>query len=74
MAERRHQNYICISWIDNQRADLAAVFQTDVLPRFAAVDRFEHPGPVRGITANGRLACASVNHIVIRRRDRDRAN
>src|SRR6266566_1124559 len=22
MTERRHQNYICISWIDNQRADL----------------------------------------------------
>ena len=74
MAERRYQNYICIFWINNHRADLARIFQPDVLPRFPGIDRFEHAGAVRGITANGCFACAGVNYVMIRRRDRDRAN
>src|SRR5215472_545056 len=36
--QRRYQNYVVVSRIDNQRADLPRIFQPDVLPRFAGID------------------------------------
>ena len=74
MTERRHQNDVCISWIDNERANLAAVLQPHILPRFTGIDRFEDTGTVGGIAANGRFTCPSIDHIVIGWRDRDRTN
>ena len=36
--QRRYHNYVLISRIDNQRADLPRIFQPNILPCFAAVD------------------------------------
>src|SRR5437870_2595310 len=40
MSERRYQHDVSIFWIDNQRADLPGIFQSDIFPRFSRVDRF----------------------------------
>src|SRR6476660_4797292 len=74
MTQRRDQNHILISWIDNQGADLPRVLEANVLPRFSAVDRFEDSGAVGGIAANGRFTGAGVNHIVVRLRNCNRAD
>ena len=74
MSERRDQNDVGISWIDNQRADLAAVSESDIFPGLARIDRFVNADSVSGVAANGRFTGAGVNDIVIRRRDRDCAN
>src|SRR4030095_2638968 len=66
MTQRRYQNHILISRIDNQCADLPRIFQPDVFPVFATVDRFEDAGAVRRVTASRSLARADVNHVVIR--------
>ena len=50
------------------------IFQPDVFPRLAAVNRLEDSGAVGGITANRRFSRACVNYIVIGWRNRDRAN
>ncbi len=74
MTECRHQNDVRISWVNDERADLAGVLQADILPSFPAIDRFEDSRSVRRVTADGRLPGAGVDHIVIGWRDCDRAN
>ena len=65
MSERRDQNDVGISWIDNQRADLAAVSESDIFPGLARIDRFVNADSVSGVAANGRFTGAGVNDIVI---------
>ena len=74
MTERRYQHHIFISWIDNERANLAAVFQADIRPCFPAIDGLEDSGAVRRVAADRRFSSAGVDYIVIGRRDGDRAN
>src|SRR5882724_11422981 len=74
VTQRRYENHILVSGVDNQCADLPRIFQPDVLPGFAAIDRFEHPGPVRRVAADRRLARSDINHVVIRWRDCDCAD
>ncbi len=72
--ERGYKHHIFISRIDNQRADVPCIFQADVVPGLAGIDRLENPSAVRGIAADRRFAGADVNHIVIGRRNGDRAD
>ena len=69
-----NQNHILISWIDNQRADLPGILETNVLPCLSGVDRFKDSDAVGGIAANRRFARAGVNYVVIRCSDCDRAD
>ena len=50
------------------------VFQADIFPGLAGIDRFENARAVGGVAAEGRFARSDVNHIVVGRRDRDGAN
>ena len=66
MTQRRNENDVLISGIDDQRADLMGIFQANIFPGFAAVHRFEDPGSVGGIAADRRFSRACVNDVVIR--------
>ena len=44
--------------IDDERADLAGVFQADIFPVLSGIDRFINAGAVSGVAANGRFARA----------------
>ena len=74
VTQRRYENHVLISRIDYDRADLPRIFQPNVVPRFAAVDRFKDSGAVRRIAANRRFARADINHVVIGWRNRNRAD
>src|SRR6266513_2013446 len=50
------------------------IFRQHFGPRLSGVDRFEDASPVRRVTADGGFARTGVNHVVVRWRDRDRAN
>src|SRR5437870_446363 len=74
MAKRSHQNYVRVSWIDNQRADLPRIFESDILPTLSGIDRFINTGSISRIAADRRFARSSVDNVVIGRRYRDRAD
>ena len=65
VSESSDQDDVRVSWIDNQRADLAAVFESDIFPGFACVDRFIDANSVSGVAANGRFTGAGVNDVMI---------
>src|SRR5207253_11344067 len=51
VSESSHQNHVGISWIDNQRADLTTVFESDIFPGFAGVDGFVNADSISGVAA-----------------------
>ena len=66
MTQRRYENHILVSRIDNQCADLPRIFQPDVLPSFATIDGFEEAGAVSRVAADRSLTRPHINHVVIR--------
>ena len=74
MSQRGDKSNVRILWMDNHRANVPRVFQSDVLPGPAAVERFVDAIAVRNIAANARLARANINNVVVRRRNLNRAN
>ena len=74
MTKGRDQNDVGIFRIDDHRADLPGVFQADVLPGLARVQRLIHAGAVGDIAAHRVFARADVNDVVIGRRHCDRAD
>src|SRR5438477_5939511 len=74
VSESSHQNHVGISWIDNQRADLATVFESDIFPGFAGVDGFVNADSISGVAANCCFTSSNVDDIMIRRSDRNRAD
>ena len=63
MTERRDKNNIWIFWIDEDAADLTGVFETDMRPRFAAVDAFVHAVAVGILRPHIGLARADINRV-----------
>ena len=74
VSKRRHQRDVLVSGIDNDGADVVGVFQSNIFPTLAGVDRFINARSVSRVPANRRFAGADINHIVIGRRDRDCAD
>jgi hypothetical protein len=72
MSERRDVDEIGILGMNDDAADLLRVGESDARPRLPAIDRFEHPLALRDIGAHVRLARSDVDHLRIRRRDRNR--
>src|SRR5277367_860705 len=56
MSQRRHKRNIRIRRINNDLADGARIFQPNVLPGLAAIQRFVNSISVRDIAANARLS------------------
>src|SRR5215510_2701896 len=52
MTQCCYENYILISRIDNQCADLPRVLQPNVVPRFTPIDRFKHSHAVGRVAAD----------------------
>src|SRR5437667_5696628 len=74
MTQRRNENDVLIPWINDQRADLMGIFQTNIFPCLSAVHRFEDSGAVSGIAADRCFARACVNDVVVRWGNRNGAN
>ncbi len=74
VADRRDINDVLILGVNDERADVAGVFQADVAPVAAAIDRFINAVAISDVAAQGRLAGAGVNRVVIARRDRESAD
>ena len=73
MAERGDVDEIRIARIDEYRADLLSVTQTEVSPSFATVSRFINAVAGGEIGSLQSFATADVDRIRLRRRDRERA-
>src|SRR6266480_5067273 len=43
LAQRRHEHNVGILGMNNERADLAAIFQSNILPSPSGIDRFINP-------------------------------
>src|SRR3989440_2532423 len=72
--ERRHEYDIGVSRMDNDRANVARVAQTDMLPSLAGVERFVDTVAVCEVAARTGLAGAHIDDIVIGVGDCDGAN
>ena len=66
MTQRRYENHILISRIDNERADLPRIFQPNIFPGFATVDGFENSSTIGRVAADGGLPRADIDDVVIR--------
>ena len=65
VAERRDENDVRIFRMNDERADVARIFQADVFPIPAAIDRFINAVAVSDVAAQRRFAGAGVNRVVI---------
>ena len=65
VAERGDEDNVRICWMDDDRADVARVFQADVGPRFARVGGFVDPIAERDVAADAGFAGADVNDVGI---------
>lgn len=74
MTERRDENNIRIVRIDNYRADVTRIFQADIFPCQASVERLVYAVAIGNIPAYASFACASVDDIGIGRRYGDAAD
>ena len=74
MAEHRDEETVRVAGIDEDRADLPAVAQAEVLPRPPAVGRFVDAVADREVRPLQSLAAADVDDVRVRRRDRERAD
>ncbi len=74
VAERGDENDVRILRMNDERADMAAVFQADIAPVPAAIDGLINAVAVGDIAAQRRLARAGIDRVVIARRDRERTD
>src|SRR5207245_2254853 len=65
VAESRNENDVRIRGVNNERADVARIFQADVGPRFAGVGGFINAVAERNVAADAGFAGADVNDIGI---------
>ena len=70
MPEGRDKNDVRIFRMDDDRADVAAVFQADIPPIAAAIDGLINAVAIGDIAAQRRLTGAGVDRVVIARRYR----
>ncbi len=74
VAEGRDENDVRILRVDEDPADRARVGETDAPPRGAAVVRAIHPVARPDVVARLDVARAHVDHVRVRRRERQRAD
>src|SRR6185312_8797667 len=74
VAKRGGIDHVRILRIDEDPTDDVRGVQPDVLPALAAIHRLVHPLPGQEGIADVRFACADVDDLGVRWRDRDRAN
>ena len=74
VAQRRHQDHVGIAGVDEDPSNGASRGESQVFPALAAVVRAKHAVSGGDVVARLDLAGADVDHVRIRRRDRDRAD
>ena len=65
MTQRRDEDDVGISRIHNNRTDLVAILQSDILPGLAGIDRFVNSESVGCVSANRGFTRAGVNHVMV---------
>src|SRR6188472_4027461 len=74
MSKCGDEDNVGIVWMDDERADLAGIAQSDIFPVLSRIHRLVNAGAVGCVSANRGLAGADVDGVVIRRRHRNRAD
>ena len=74
VADRGHQHDVGVGRVDDQGPDLAGILQADAGPGLAAVDRLVDAVAPGDVAAQGALAGADVEDVMVRRCDRDGAD
>src|SRR5664279_857408 len=54
------ENDVGVAWVDDDRSDVARVFQPNVCPRPAGIGRFVHAVPVGNIAAKAGFATTCI--------------
>src|SRR5438034_1030673 len=65
MAQCRDEYNVGISGVDDHRADVLCVAQSNVLPGLSAIKRFEHSIAIGHIAADAGFASPGVNDVVV---------
>ena len=68
MPKSGDEDNVGIVWMDDERANLAGIAQSDIFPVLSCVDRLVNAGPIGRVSANGGFTSANINGVVVGRR------